>query len=164
MAPVGHVADFRTKSLESSSKIRPPVLFGRVDQQSEMFVWLFCSNAWSKDWVNYVNYKFLVGSGGSKSSCFLWAKMWSKPRGSSGFRSLLFPTAPFLAPFRSHQLVEGYLIFPAFHLFFGGFQITSGSFWRNGKKSEEIPPVLERPWLGSPSLILEKGDFLPTVR
>ena len=71
MAPVGHVADFRTKSLESSSKIRPPVLFGRVDQQSEMFVWLFCSNAWSKDWVNYVNYKFLVGSGGSKSSCFL---------------------------------------------------------------------------------------------
>ena len=58
MAPVGHVADFRTKSLESSSKIPPPVLFGRVGQQSEMFVWLFCSNAWSKDWVNYVNYKF----------------------------------------------------------------------------------------------------------
>ena len=60
--------------------------------------------------------------------------------GFSRFRSLLFPTAPFLAPFRSHQLVEGYLIFPAFHLFFGVFRSHRGLSEGTEKNPRKFPP------------------------
>lgn len=78
---------------------------------------------------------FLVGSGGSKSSCFLWAKMCylevSLPIISNGSFSCSLSFAP---------ASGGIFDLPAFHLFFGVFRSHRGLSEGTEKNPRKFPP------------------------